>query len=276
MENTLATRWFPATRADRRPSPWWYFGRAVYVSRRDYGKIFLAFIALGIPFGAIGVLFDLPVLFRASFVVAAIGLLLLAYSLIGLYRMYGHPARRYFRRLLDLGGVEGPVVVADLHIGTYRHAYGLAEALPEATVHTVDCWNIEGPAPEVAVQDVRALEAVPSGHPRLKPARAEGFRLPLADHSCDAVVFGFGTHEIPEGGPRETLFAEARRVLKAGGRALMFEHGYDFHNYMIFGPVIGHVTRREDWIETFRKHFADVRHVRTSQAVDLYAGRRHD
>jgi ubiquinone/menaquinone biosynthesis C-methylase UbiE len=90
------------------------------------------------------------------------------------------------------------------------------------------------------------------------------------------VVFGFGTHEIPPGGPRETLFAEARRVLKPGGRALMFEHGYDFHNYMIFGPVIDHVTTREDWIDTFRKNFADVRYVRTSQAVDLYAGRRHE
>src|SRR5439155_1725864 len=118
-----------------------------------------------------------------------------------------------------------PAVVADLHIGTYRHAYALADALPEATVHTIDCWNVEGPAPEVAVQDVRALEAVPSGHPRLRPARATAFRLPLADASCDAVVFGFGTHEIPGGGPRETLFAEAKRVLKPGGRALMFEHG---------------------------------------------------
>ena len=112
MENTKIRRWFPATRADRQPSPWWYFARAVYVSRRDYGKIFLAFLALGIPFGAIGVLFDLPVLFRASFGVAAMGLILLIYSLIGLYRMYGHPARRYFRRLVELGELRGPAVVA--------------------------------------------------------------------------------------------------------------------------------------------------------------------
>jgi len=32
------------------------------------------------------------------------GLLLLAFSLFGLYRMYGHPALRYILRVVDLGG----------------------------------------------------------------------------------------------------------------------------------------------------------------------------
>jgi len=54
--------------------------------------------------------------------------------------------------------------------------------------------------------------------------------------------FGFGTHEIPAGGAREKLFSEADRVLKPGGKVLLFEHGWDAHNYVIFGPVIHHVT----------------------------------
>jgi len=77
--------------AGKRPTPWWYWGRAVYVSRRatigNY-KIFSlgwnsarrdrSFVSC-----ADGV--------QAAIVLAAIGLLLLAYSLFGLYRMYGQP-----------------------------------------------------------------------------------------------------------------------------------------------------------------------------------------
>jgi SAM-dependent methyltransferase len=98
--------------------------------------------------------------------------------------------------------------------------------------------------------------------------------VPLANASCDAVCFGFGTHEIPTGGPREKLFSEAIRILKPGGKVLLFEHGWDAHNYVIFGPVIHHVTKREDWDKFLRERFDDVKYARSSQAVDLFAGTR--
>ena len=268
------THWYPASVAGKRPTPWWYWGRAVYVSRRDYWKITKYFLAVGIPLGAIGVLFHVPMAFQAAMVLAAIGLLLLAYSLFGLYRMYGHSALRYIRRLVDLGGLRGEITVADLHIGTYRHAFLLSDALPEATIQTVDCWNVEGESPEEAVQDVRELEAPPTSNPRIVPSRADHFTVPLPDASCDAVCFGFGTHEIPAGGAREKLFSEANRVLKPGGKVLLFEHGWDAHNYVIFGPVIHHVTKRQDWDRFLRERFDDVKYARSSQAVDLFAGTR--
>jgi len=268
------THWYPASVAGKRPTPWWYWGRAVYVSRRDYWKITKYFLAVGIPLGAIGVLFHAPMAFQAAMVLAAIGLLLLAYSLFGLYRMYGHSALRYIRRLVDLGGLRGEITVADLHIGTYRHAFLLSDALPEATIQTVDCWNVEGESPEEAVQDVRELEAPPTSNPRIVPSRADHFTVPLPDASCDAVCFGFGTHEIPAGGAREKLFSEANRVLKPGGKVLLFEHGWDAHNYVIFGPVIHHVTKRQDWDRFLRERFDDVKYARSSQAVDLFAGTR--
>ncbi len=243
------THWYPASVAGKRPTPWWYWGRAVYVSRRDYWKITKYFLAVGIPLGAIGVLFHVPMAFQAAMVLAVIGLLLLAYSLFGLYRMYGHPALRYIRRLVDLGALRGEITVADLHIGTYRHAF-------------------------LAVQDVRELEAPPTSHPRIVPSRADHFTVPLPDASCDAVCFGFGTHEIPAGGAREKLFSEADRVLKPGGKVLLFEHGWDAHNYVIFGPVIHHVTKRQDWDRFLRERFDDVKYARSSQAVDLFAGTR--
>jgi SAM-dependent methyltransferase len=266
--------WFAPARPDQKPSPWWYFRRAVYVSRRDYGKIFLVFIAIGLPLGVGGLLAGVMALFWAAVALAALGLVLLAYSLLGLYRMYGHPARQYVRQLVAMGDVRGPVRVADLHIGTYRHAYALADLLPEATIHTIDCWDVNGPAAEEAIQDVRDLEPPPTHHPRIKPVRADEFALPLPDASCDVVVFGFGSHEIPRNGPLRKLFREARRILKLGGKVLMFEHGYDFHNYLIFGPVIHHVTTRQDWLALLREHFADVRYARTSHAVDLFAATR--
>jgi len=268
------THWYPASVAGKRPTPWWYWGRAVYVSRRDYWKITKYFLAVGIPLGAIGALFHVPMAFQAAMVLAVIGLLLLAYSVFGLYRMYGHPALRYIRRLVDLGGLTGEITVADLHIGTYRHAFLLSDALPEATIQTVDCWNVEGESPEEAVQDVRELEAPPTSNPRIVPSRADHFTVPLPDASCDAVCFGFGTHEIPAGGAREKLFSEADRVLKPGGKVLLFEHGWDVHNYVIFGPVIHHVTKRQDWDRFLRERFDDVKYARSSQAVDLFAGTR--
>lgn len=270
----MRTHWFPAAVAGRRPSAWWYWGRAVYVSRRDYWKITKVFLAVGIPLGVIGVLLHVSMAFWAAVALAEIGLVLLAYSLFGLYRMYGHPALRYMRRLVELGGVKGKVSVADLHIGTYRHAFLLSDVLPEAKIHTVDCWNAEGESPEEAVQDVRDLEVPPTSNPRIQAAKADHFTVPLPDASCDVVCFGFGTHEIPADGAREKLFGEATRILKPGGKVLLFEHGWDAHNYVIFGPVIHHVTKRQDWDAFLRERFNDVKYARSTQAVDLFAGTR--
>lgn len=276
MEATTARRHFyPRADAQQQPTPWWYFGRAVYVSRYDYRKIFFVFLAVGIPLGLIGVLLNQRWALYAAFVLASVGLLMLAYSLIGLYRQYGHASVQYFRRMLQLADAKGPLTVADLHIGTYRHSYRLAEVLPEGTIYSVDCWNVEGPPPEKAIRDVRDLEPPPAHHPRIKPLRAQEFKVPLPDSSCDMVVFGFGTHEVPLNGPRETLFNEAQRLLKPGGKAVLFEHGYDLHNFIIFGPVIEHVTKRDDWLKTMKTYFDDVGYARTSHAVDLFVGTRN-
>jgi len=268
------THWYPGTVAGVRPSAWWYWGRAVYVSRRDYSRITKKFLAVGIPLGVIGVLFHYSLAFWAALALAEIGLVLLAYSLFGLYRMYGHPGVRYIQRLVELGDVKGKVKVADLHIGTYRHAFLLSDVLPDATIHSVDCWNVEGASPEEAVQDVRDLELPPTGDPRIVASKADHFTVPLPDASCDAVCFGFGTHEIPTGGAREKLFSEATRILKPSGKVLLFEHGWDAHNYVIFGPVIHHVTKRQDWDRFLRERFDDVKYARSNQAVELFAATR--
>ena len=273
MKPASPALWFKAASPLRTPSPWWYWGRAVYVSRRDYRKIFVTFLAVGVPLGGAGVLLGIPTLARLAFGLAALGLALLVYSLVGLYRMYGHPSRRYYRRLFEQAGLRDGMRVADLHIGTYRTTFALASLYPNAHVTSVDCWDVDGPPAEPAVADVRALEPPPTFEPRIRPVRAPGLTLPLADGAVDAVVLGFGTHEIPAGAPRERLFHEAARVLRPGGVVAMFEHGKDLHNFLIFGPVIDHVTRREDWLRTLARHFTGVSYRRSSAAVDLMTAR---
>jgi ubiquinone/menaquinone biosynthesis C-methylase UbiE len=272
--NPARSHWFPKVKQGKRPSAWWYWGRAVYVSRRDYWKITKVFLAVGVPLGAIGILFHQPWAFWSAMSLAEIGLLLLAYSLFGLYRMYGHPAQRYVQKLVDMSGLRGPIVLADLHIGTYRHAYLLSDALPKAAIYTVDCWSEHRESPELAVQDVRDLETPPTENSRIHALLANDFSVPLPDASCDAVCFGFGTHELPTDGPRQKLFSEATRILRPGGKVLLFEHGYDAHNYVIFGPVIHHVTKRQDWLGFLRERFQDVSYARSTHAVDLFVGTR--
>jgi len=133
--------------------------------------------------------------------------------------------------------------------------------------------NDDGAPGEAAIADVRDLEPAPV-HPRIHPARATDFGLPLPSGSCDAVAFGFGTHEIPAGEPRDRLFREAQRVLRPGGRVLLFEHGQDLHNLLIFGPVIQHVAPLKEWMQLMRHYFDDVRYRRSSAAIDMITARR--
>jgi SAM-dependent methyltransferase len=232
---------------------------------------------LGIPMVFVALYFDSQFWKVTALGAGTVSLFYLGYSLlVGMYRMYGHPGKRYVKRLLQESNTTDAKVVADLHIGTYRHSYILSDLLPNATIHSIDCWEIPGEPHEIAIRDVRDLECSPTDHPQILVDCSKDYTLPLNDESCDVVVFGFGTHEIPNNGPLDKLFAEARRVLKPGGKVLMFEHGVDFHNVIIFGPVIGHVRPRHEWAERFKANFADVGYARSSQAVDLFWGTKSE
>jgi len=137
----------------------------------------------------------------------------------------------------------------------------------------VDCWNVEGESPEEAVQDVRDLEVPPRSNPRIEPLKANHFTIPLADASCDAVCFGFGTHEIPPAVRAKKLFAEAIRILKPGGKVLLFEHG---GRAQLRDLRTGHSScDQASGLDKFlRERFDDLKYARSTQAVDLFAATR--
>jgi SAM-dependent methyltransferase len=261
--------WFPRAPVHTRPHPLWYFGWAAYVNRGGY----LRALALGGPAALLLFIAGLALPWRPLVVAAVLltagGALVFLVSLRGIYRMYGPPAAGYVSRLLQLGNIDDRAVIADLHIGTWRHSHLLAELRPAATIYSVNCWNTAGPPSEANVQQLHELEGPPQ-HPRFERLSAVNGTVPLADCTCDAVVIGFGIHEIPSGGSRERLFDEARRVLKPEGKLLLFEHLVDVENFVIFGPGIAHWPRRRDWFALLEPRFAPVAHQRARQALDLF------
>ena len=264
------THWYPRAGAGGRPSSAWYWGWALYVNRGGYRGAFLRLAPLGLAL-LIGAFVAhvgwLDVVVGSSFLLA---LVTLVHSVLGHGLVYGGPAGRTFDRLLKLGGVTGPAVVADLHIGTWRHSYALSDRLPGAQIISIDIWRAGVEATEGAVRELRELEEPPPPTARLDVRAAGDGRLPLTDASVDVVVMGLGTHEV-EGAAQELLLSEARRVLKPGGTVLFFEHAKNWQSLLIFGPGISHWTSRAEWTRRLSERFSRVRSVRTALAVDLFA-----
>lgn len=108
--------------------------------------------------------------------------------------------------LAALGSVSGLRIV-DVGCGEGQIAIRLAEA--GARVQGYDPFIAEG-----------EVVAAGGGQYRLSAGRAQA--LPEPDGSADAVVFCYSLHHIPAPHMREAL-AEARRILKPGGRLLVAE-----------------------------------------------------
>lgn len=268
---------FPKTHSSQRPPFWWYVGWVIYANRPTIAKAFALFAGTSSVLFLSGWLLILPILIWTSYAVSGIGLFLLLNSLLGLTLIYGPPARRYIDQLLKLGAVDNPQRVADLHIGTYRISYLLADLLPTATIESVDIWDETRYETERALVLLRALESAPATEQRIQPRKAAGTHVPLPDHSCDVVVLGLGVHEIPAGAEREAIFAEAKRLLRPGGTCLFFEHTVDLQSLLVFGFEIAHWERRAEWLRLLRQSFGPgVRHQRSAQAIDLYSATRSD
>jgi ubiquinone/menaquinone biosynthesis C-methylase UbiE len=104
-----------------------------------------------------------------------------------------------------LGDVAG-LAVLDLGCGTGRHALWLADAGATVTAVDFSAGMMEKARAKPGAERVRFL------------VRDLHQRLPFADGTFDVVVSGLVLEHLREFGP---FFAEAHRVLKPGGRAVV-------------------------------------------------------
>lgn len=279
MANLALLRDYPRTDPNIRPTRWWHIGWVLYANRATVlGATAAVGLACALAFG-LGAALGLGWLVALSLGLALLASLLLANALIGLNRIYGPPAVAYVGRLLEMAGIAAGAPerlrVADLHIGTYRVSYLLADLLPAAQIKAIDIWDGGRFETEGALALLRRLEQAPAAEPRIRPMAATNGATPLPDASCDLVVLGMGLHEVPAGAPRDELFAEARRLLKPGGACCLFEHTVDLQSLLIFGPEIHHWVRREEWRAELERVFGQpARHERSGHAVDLFCVRK--
>ena len=126
--------------------------------------------------------------------------------LTGLYRAIAIDLRD------SLAGRTGLHIV-DIGAGPGGLAVVLAEQIPDARVTTVDI--------DPAMASLAAARMAREGiDDRVHISVGDVAALPLADHSVDLVTSSFSVHHWPHAAAG---FAEVRRVLRPGGRAIVYD-----------------------------------------------------
>lgn len=80
---------------------------------------------------------------------------------------------------------------------------------------------------------------------------ADLHRLPVADHSVDAVILPLSAHELRTHRARCELLAEVARTLAGNGRVVVVEHLRNLANFLAFGPGVLHFHSRRTWCRCF-------------------------
>ena len=117
------------------------------------------------------------------------------------------------RRAVALARLDSDQVALDIGTGTGDLAFGLLAA-SEASARVIGA--------DISPVMLEALRrrADTSGERRVMPVIATAERLPFADASLDRVIAGFAVRNFGELG---VGLRETRRVLRAGGRAVILE-----------------------------------------------------
>ena len=142
---------------------------------------------------------------------------------------FSHATRGFIDDLLDAAGVKAGMRVLDLACGPGLVARGAAErgALP------------------VGLDFSSAMVALArANHPGIRFEEGDAEVLAFADESFDAVVANFGIHHVAE--PNRAL-AEARRVLRPGGRAAFTSWAAPAENIawrLLFDAISAHGDRK--------------------------------
>jgi len=160
----------------------------------------------------------------AGRVLAVLALLALACAAIGWFKIRSSRDGKLSLReqLLDQLALKGDERVLDVGCGRGLLAIGAAKRLKAGKVTGIDLWNpqdLSGNSADAAKENAKA-EGVAD---RVRFETGDARKLVYPDSHFDAVVSSNAFHTLADDREREQALHETLRVLKPGGRLLIFD-----------------------------------------------------
>jgi SAM-dependent methyltransferase len=137
--------------------------------------------------------------------------------------------------------------IVNINAGFDETSFILKNNFPKSNLTVYDFYN-EARHTEPAI--VRARK-VSLNYPNT--SQIETNKLPLADHSVDAIFLLSAAHEIRSNEEKITFLKECYRVCKPTGKVITVEHLRDFPNFMAFSIGFTHFFSRKVWKQAFTK-----------------------
>jgi arsenite methyltransferase len=125
-------------------------------------------------------------------------------------------------RLLDSLEFKGDEKVLDVGCGRGLMLIGAAKRLKSGKATGIDIWNtqdLSGNSAEATRQNAK-IEGVSD---RVRIENGDARKLVYPDNQYDVVVSTLAIHNIPEKADRDTAIREMWRVLKPGGKLLIYD-----------------------------------------------------
>jgi SAM-dependent methyltransferase len=153
-------------------------------------------------------------------ILAVLGLIAVAFLAVGAIMVWSsRVAKLALRdRLVDSLALQGNEKVLDVGCGRGLLAIGIAKRLKSGKVTGIDAWS-EANSSEATRENAK-LEGVAE---RVRIENGNARKLVYPDANYDVVVSSLAIHNIPDQEGREQAAREMFRVLKPGGRLLIYD-----------------------------------------------------
>ena len=136
--------------------------------------------------------------------------------------------------------------IVNINAGFDETSFILKNNFPKSNLKVYDFYN-EDRHTEPAI--IRARK-VSLNYPNTQ--QIETTKLPLEDHSVDAIFLLSAAHEIRSNTEKILFLKECHRVCKPTGKVIMVEHLRDLPNFFAFSVGFTHFFSRKVWKRAFK------------------------